>query len=441
MLRERIAELQARWAYLKYTIIDSRTPNPKLRRRSAPWPADEILFEESYTRISDPEAQVSELYEGALRWFQRSNEYNNGPLWAVRVYRSPTPGGREWLCSLADHVMLDGRGAVRLATALVAKDISELPAETDEFYEAIPSLSKGLPPVLVIIQEVFKAIIFPKLPTWISSWFGYVPTWPGVYQNKCIDSPWRTSLLSIPRDLADRFKAVAKSHGLRTLNPALYAVFCAAHWATFNSPLALQMTTLKDIRKPTDPYTAMGFFTFLVGTTPVGPHVDLWEVAQVYSRMCDAPGTLERGMNLIKMLELIPDGPFDPATSPPAPPNDRYPQGDKRAHTKAEAMVLRNINLMKPPQSGSGIWSNLAFMPLPDGADDMIFGVSASDTGGQPINCSTIGHEAGIRSEIAYLDGASMTREQVGRLHRNMRAIMEKVADGKGPWDFTTLSE
>ena len=61
-LEQRIAQIQAKFACLKYTIIDSRTHLPKLRRRATPWTTDQVLFEETYSPIADGQAQHAELF-------------------------------------------------------------------------------------------------------------------------------------------------------------------------------------------------------------------------------------------------------------------------------------------------------------------------------------------------------------------------------------------
>ncbi|VUC32193.1 unnamed protein product [Clonostachys rosea] len=439
-LTKRIDELQQLWPLLCVTIADQRTTNPKFRYRYSSWTADQILSSKTYeANPNNPKAERDSVYEMALRQFQVKISYDSDPLWGITLFRaSSNPDSQTLYVALTlDHVIIDGRGAVKLAKALVATDISHLAKEDVELYDkaGIGQGAEELPPYSLIAATIFRMVLVPRLPQVVKRWLGYVPAWPQKISQATIDSPWKSSIVDVPANLTLKLKDVGKKHGVATLNPTFHTAWVLAIWALFidgKSDEAIWDCSVKDLRDVDkgDPYCMAGHPTiYMWSTGRVKDQSRFWDLAQAYSNVSTDPQAALDGWNMMKMVNMMKNGPTNPEECKyRAPDFDSLPAGDKRACTLAEEEALKKINSMSPFQGMSGTWSNLSYLGLPEGATDMIFGVSGNATG-TAFNTCLVGHEGGARIQNAYSDGAAMAEDDVKRAESIFLHILQSIVE------------
>ncbi|WWC91282.1 uncharacterized protein L201_006225 [Kwoniella dendrophila CBS 6074] len=455
-LRNRIGKTQEIWPLLKCDIIDQRTTTPKIHCRSNPWTSTQILSEHTYTRKSDQsEDQIlNEIYEKALRSFQLDIDYSDKPLWGIKIYRSDTSeaDGQTYICLLIDHAIIDGRGAVKLASALICdeEEFSKLPRETIEFYQTRPKQYPIRPPIWFLIKTIFSLAILPNLPSWLSSWFGYKTIWPDELRKKPIEAEkWKSSIFSLDRETMQSLKQIGKQNGINTLNPLLYAIFCVAHWITFKSPLNVNSFTVKDLRNKTDPYCLFGRACVITHQHSYNDKTSIWELAKEYSKVCLDENRIQDGINLLRMIdldknEMLDTGPTIISSSSlssdlKSPKHEEFPKGDKTPKTKLEFKATEKINSLKTDNLISGIWSNIGYFRLPDKkCNDMIFGVSGNQTS-TPYNICLIGHENGIRIQNTWLEDVVMDEKEVKSIEITMKLVIDRLLDGNKDNTFESL--
>ncbi|KAJ1552454.1 hypothetical protein HK405_011268 [Cladochytrium tenue] len=446
-LAERLTEVQHLWPLLSVEVFDQRTPSPKLRYRHASWPTERVLAFDTYAvNERDPKAERDEVFDKALRLFQTKVSFDQDPLWRVTVFRaSYNPESRRvYLALTLDHAIIDGRGALKLAQALLAADISHLPKEDISLYVKVRESQKidETPSILFVLGTIFREALVPRLPIFAQNWMGYVPAWPQKIPRPTIESPWRSSIVDIPVSVMKALKGVGKRHGVATLNPTLHTAWTVALWAVQIlrkdgvDPRRVQFRdcSIKDLRDMAkgDPYCLAGhvaMFLWSSGAIPGdGATTKFWDLARSYSAVSLDPQAHADGFDLMRMLNLVSDGPVDPSKSAArAPASEELPAGDKRAHTLCEAQALDKINSLSPYGGMSGIWSNLAYSALPRGATDMVFGVSGSSTGPAFYTC-VVGHEGGVRLQNTYSNGAAVTAEEMRRAEELCLNVLESVA-------------
>lgn len=413
-----------------------------MRYRRASWDADQVLRRETYdANPADPGAERDWVYDRALRLFQEKVSFDSDPLWRVTLFRaSSNPDHHRLYLSLTlDHIIIDGRGAVKLARTLVADDISEHPKEDIAIYKGMGGEEiEGIPPYSFIASTIFSMLVIPRLPGFLQRWLGRIPAWPQKVARPPIDSPWKSSILDVPAGLMHKLKAAGKRHGIATLNPTLHTAWVLAIWTVFigrRDDLSIRDCSVKDLRDVSrgDPYCLAGHATmFMWSTGSLTTQSRFWDLARSYGGVSADPQAAVDGFNMMKMLNLVKEKPTKPEECRYRAPDPAVlPAGDKRAHTLREEGALKKINSLCPYDGLSGIWSNLSYMALPVGATDMIFGVSGNDTG-TAFNTCLVGHENGVRLQNAFSDGAAMTEEGVKKAEKIFVSILESIAAEEG---------
>lgn len=451
-LTTRLAQVQELWPLLCVAIVDQRTTRPKFQHRHSVWETQQILASETYVaNTDDPQAERDGVYDTAMRLFQTKVSYDRDPLWRVTIFRASSDAeqSRLYLALTVDHVIIDGRGAVKLAQALVAHDITQLPKEDVELYEKAYNNS-GLdkkPPHSTVVSFLIHAVLYPRLPVFVQRWLGHYPHWPQKAHRPTINSPWKSSVFDVPADLMQKLKVVGKSHGIATLNPTLHTAWVVALWAVLVHKEPNQIIrdcSIKDLRDVSkgDPYCVGGHATIYVWSSGVmTARSRFWKTAHSYAAVSIDPKAHTRGLNMVNLSNLLKDGPMDPETSKYQPPDSlELPAGDKRAHTLREEDALKKINSMAPYTDLSGSWSNISYVTLPKGATDMVFGVSGKATG-IAFNTCVVGHENGARFQNAYSDGAAMSEEEVKQVEKVCLDILKRITSDRKIDEDWCLSE
>ena len=212
-LGKRIIEVQQLWPLLSARITEQRTTSPKMQYSYWHWAPEQILYSTTYlANPDDLNAERDVMYDKALRMFQTQVSFDSDPAWGVILFRaSSNPDDhRLYLALVMDHVLCDGRGAVKLAKALVADDIAQLPKEDIELYAKVRIGADGLPPVSVIATTMFRHLVIPRLPGFMQNWLGYVPAWPQKISQPTIDSPWKSSIVDVSAGLMQQLKDIGK---------------------------------------------------------------------------------------------------------------------------------------------------------------------------------------------------------------------------------------
>ncbi|KAH7304055.1 hypothetical protein B0I35DRAFT_445791 [Stachybotrys elegans] len=451
-LEARLAQVQELWPLLCVTIVGQRTPQPKMQHHYTQWETNQVLAYETYDAVpGNRAAERDAVYERALRLFQTKVSFDKDPQWRVTIFRAAQNAENErlYFSLTIDHVLIDGRGTVKLVNALLADDISSLPKEEPEFYHKA-ALGLGmdeLPPYTFILSTIYREVLRPRLPFFIQRWLGYHPVWPQTIPQPTIDSPWKSSIHDLSIESTQLLKQAGKKHEIATLNPSLHTAWIVALWAVFigQKQEGFRDISVKDLRDVSkgDPYCLGGNATvFMWSSGILTPQSRFWQVAQAYAAVSTDAASHEEGTKFMKMLNLAPDKALDPEScTQRAPDASELPAGDKRAHNLHEEEALKKINSLSPYGNMSGIWSNLSYFPLPKGAIDMVFGVSGNATG-TAFNTCLIGHEQGVRVQNAYSDGAAMREDGMKKAEQIFAKIIAAItSEQERDWSLAELLE
>jgi hypothetical protein len=426
---------------------------PKIQYRYKSWNPSRILAYDTYApNPKDAQAERDGIYEKALRRFQTKISFERDPLWQVVLWRADTDADkhRMYFTLLIDHLIIDGRGTIKLAKALVNRDISQLPKEDISLYTKI-GLGQDmdvLPPYSFIASLMLKGATYPLLPGFLQRWLGQHPVWPEKISKAPIDSPWRSSILDIPSDVIQKLKKVGPKHGVASLNATLHGAWVVTLWALFldrdeNRAQMLKDISVKDLRDvgKGDPYCLGGHPTMYIWSSGLlTGDTRFWAMTKTYEAVSTDSLAHADGTNIMRMANLFKDAALDPADSKHrAPDSQALPVGDKRAHTLREEDALRRINSLSPYDGLSGIWSNLSYVPLPERTIDMVIGCSGTATG-TAFNTCVLGHENGARVQSAYADGAAMRERDVKEVERMFLGVLKSVAaNGDRDWVLQDL--
>ena len=384
------------------------------------------MYEPSPDRIKEKETVLFD----AIEQVEKADIHD--PLWRTSTYTSPTELGPAYLTVTADHALVDGRGLQLLVLALLCSDIAHLPSETLSDVAVFEDTIDIRPSYTHLVPAIWRQLLLPLLPHLVQNVFRNPPAWPS---DEFKVGPTKVSggksLIDIEIDLVNRLKAVGKHRGVQTLHPIVKVAYLFATWSVFGrkhgdkaTPFLLDSTTPRSERSPKlgHGYCTGNYVSSFSHHASFTESNDFWvEAVKVATNLTSASGQ-RFALGQMGLLAYLPDP--DPATNTLEP-----------GPTGWENYFYALSEGLKPFMASISV-SNLGYVNLPDGADDLIWSQGSSPFG-PAIAANVIGHERGIRIVAVWREGSAVTRKQVDEMHRVYRKILERLTDDT--WRETTL--
>jgi hypothetical protein len=245
-----------------------------------------------------------------------SFDIRTGPLW--RVALAVDIHGASCKVGLTiHHMIIDGRGGSNLfgeflsllsPSAPALPDLVEDPPKLAPAFEATTTLK---PSLLLILRALFDAFIIDKLPFALLP-TSYLPLWvrPALPRVTHRGAP-SAVLMQISAADVQALKAVARAHGVRTLQPVLYTATLAAlhtvlgpedvHYVHARTPMSLRTPELGH------PAATGNFVGDLSAHHALAPASPFWETACAYAASITGPAARATAQATMGILTLLPD--------------------------------------------------------------------------------------------------------------------------------------
>lgn len=421
-LEIRVSDLQFRLPRLNVCVAGAKTNQPRYEN-GAPWAAKEIVQEGRFApnAHTDLDAEMAAILQSQEEAFA-AQDFEQSPMMRVTLLTSPE---REYgyLVACFNHIMVDGRGALRLVHLLTAHGVNlpieafEKPARLDDTLDIKPD-ARYLAPI------VFREIIVPKLPKSLQKKWKAKDPWPGErVGSHPADAPGALSFARVSLDVVERCKRAGKARGVRTFHPILKMAYMAALWRVFGPAstsaghsLRLVALTSRDERRTRAGHSAVTgcYVSNPEYYTKVSGDHKFWSVTRTMANWLSERGVFTGRYNNGLLYE-IPDGrtPMDPNYDPAQP-------------TGFEQYIGARAAAAAPFRNSIGV-HNLGMARLPQGAEDHAWSQTASPYA--PVwNINVISHEGGLRLSSVYRDGSAVTKAQTDALLHVLQVVLERIA-------------
>lgn len=409
-LQSRILLLQQSFPHLAADLKEPRSAHPYWEQGLD---RHDILERRRYT-------ETKEVEEGILAVAAASCGVERGPLWKVMLHNPSNGSGPVYLTVSVAHELADGRGVLRLTTALLNDE--PLPQEsllsTKLLHETVnitSSWSYWLPRRALQLAQAY-------LPAFITTYLD-TPVWPASQvATDHLLLPGRLAVHTLDQDLVSALKSLSLYQGIPTLTPVLELAFLVAIWHITSEicslrPYVLSVATPIDERDPslghafcTGQYTSSHLFAL-----EMKPDLLFWSTARSLAFQLAHPASRITARMNIGMLDSISSGSVH--------------SSDPRKSTGMEAHLL-DTAASSTPFAQSISFSNLGRTELPANASDLLIAGSPS-IGDPPWEVVLCGHQGGIRLCTAYRDGAAMKQGTVERVLMSWAGVLRGlVVDG-----------
>jgi hypothetical protein len=404
-LSGRIADLLSRIPLLSAEVRDSRTRTPYFSPKS--WTSQDYLHEEQINGLDR-----DEVLRLAIRKIEEEDE--DKPLW--HVIRYVARSGKAYLAISAQHELMDGQGLMRLAQAITAHDISEIPTEVFDTQLGMAGPDYQ-PSIGFLLPIIYRERIIPLLPTWLSSYLR-PPTWPTTIDEHPSTAPWNFSILTLAPQTIKDVSRKGKEGGVNTLHPILKVAYLQAMRDTYGpaTPNAVFIGESPRSERSDDPANGHSYLAgnYVSGSSWTLPQSgEFWEWCQSYSTYLRTTGISE-GRQAIGLLAYLPD-----------PPS--FNSDDKRRATGWEDDYLTKFDSGQNTYSQSLSFSNLGRVSLESmgGAEDLVWGFPGSPFA-PPLSVALVGHEDGLRVYSTWREGCPVTRKSAGQVELAFKRILEE---------------
>ncbi|RSH78949.1 uncharacterized protein EHS24_001872 [Apiotrichum porosum] len=409
-IKSRVEKVQQLFPLLQARIVDGHTTQPAFELRD-PWHPSEIVRERTLSETED-DGDDAALIQCQLQRSQRVDYYTR-PAWSVDLIH----GAKTSFLGLnTNHVIMDGRGSLRLLAALTQPDGME-GLSTETLGASLYDNTVDIKPTLKTMIPVFwQEIIVPILPVWLQQRV-ISSTWPGA-QPTPLNRDFDVALASLSASTTALLKATAKARGVPTLHPVLQTAYVAASWAVFHKDadeLTFVTSAPRSERTPTLGHSAVtSVYVNVLEDKGIarGSH-NFWDEAQRLSAHLTDPSTIDTCRRTIGLLAWMPD---------PTPGKDGITGWDRYFTMRATAAA---------PFFDSLMVSNLGAMSLPPGATDSLWS-QINHPCTLALCGSLFGHNGGLRLTTTFFEGVPATKAEVDRVHRLWEGILTQVATGAG---------
>ncbi|KAL8290427.1 hypothetical protein RQP46_002685 [Phenoliferia psychrophenolica] len=410
-----ITSLLQRYPLLSCVITDVRTTTPIFKQRAVI--ADEVLMVEEEAEPRTAEEALLFGLEAAAKI-----DVEEGPLWNVHFLRTKGEEGPSRLILAVNHTVSDGAGTKALLVELLNSIFSPNPSETPE--EALTTLPPTMeasidvrPPWLLMLREVFAALIVPRLPSLLR------PTPPiPVYPSPPLIAPHTrhtaVRLATFPSSLVASLKAVGASNGVATIHPILHSCLLTALFAAssalpgkheFATGTAISVRDSKLHPTATGNYVASLTSSYSSSSsTPPAFDFDFWGATREYARRVTDPTERAWAKGTMGMMTYIPDG----------------VQGSE---TGWEVFLKDQVQAEHPWKFTAGL-SNLGAVKVPLAGVEVAWAQTAPGVGCFEFNVISV-QDGAFAVSLSWRDG-TVHEGAVDRLWTAFQTSIEKVASG-----------
>lgn len=473
-LQNRVNSVQRSIHHLWSEVIDGETNKPKLRLRpEGPWPASQIVRDDTYDasmadNTEEVEAKLLEMEIERMKarvigrvvpWqvtrYIPSGEYVNSRLSSDtdKTYISgvSTLCGDHPVKSLIDyhthssdphyiaisiyHHIADGIGGLHLSQYLLNPSSSLIPQPSlAPRMEDFISLSLSLP---FLIGEAYHELLVPSLPKSLRSALTRQPCWPGEnVKGRVTAYPEAQVTIHIPSSWTRALKYEGKAQGVPTLHPILESAYMMAMQEVLgNAECHIEICTPMNVRSSQSQiggvYTTSLHQSFPPShLTPAhsNPTHDClvetcWDLARATSLHHSSKTAKKLAKQKIGSLALIPD-----------PKSFKSPHAEntkRRTKTGWEEFMWSSLDRPAPYRTSVAM-SNLGNIgKFPSGCNGMRWSQSANPFE-HALLISIAGHEGGIEVTTAFRDGCAAGREEVKKVSKRFKQILERLIQGDG---------
>lgn len=312
---------------------------------------------------------------------------------------------------------MDGQGLMRLAQAITANGISNIPTEVFDTQLGMAGADYK-PSISFLLPIIFREKVIPLLPTWLSTHIRPHPTWPETIDKHPNKAPWDFSILSLPPHIIKDVSSKGKEMGVNTLHPILKVAYLQAMREIYgpSSPDAVFISESPRSERSDDPADGHSYLAgnYVSGSSWTLPQSgDFWECCKSYSTYLRTTGIAD-GRQAIGLLSYLPDPPT-------------FQSNDKRRATGWEDEYLSKFESGQNTYSQSLSFSNLGRVSLErmGRAEDLVWGFPGSPFA-PPLSVALVGHEGGLRVYSTWREGCPVTKESVGEVELAFTRILEE---------------
>lgn len=306
--------LLAQHPLLACFVAEARTTAPRWAKIVG-LTAEDVVDESADNGMGGPEDVLSRAFDAGAELAA-----GRKALWRVWLGPKDDEGGRR-ITMLLNHILADGTATRNLFAELLrlvrdrstpVNDVAAFPPTREDSIPIKPSL-------LTIAKVVFWDLVAPKLPAFLR------PSPPTtVFPNPPLVPPYLQSTafrsLSLPASLVADLKAQAKSHGVNTLHPIIFAAGLAsasvlAPGGTVvggDSPISVRSA---DYGHPSCTGNYIIDITTIYDSSLASSSV--WSTCRTYAERLVDPSVRRAAHEHIGMLAYIPDGLVAPSADAP----------------------------------------------------------------------------------------------------------------------------
>lgn len=431
-LEVRVGELQVRLPRLNACVIHSKTDHP-CYESGAPWAAKEIVQDGGFTPIDDNDAEMAMILHNETERFD-SQDFDHSPMWQVSLLTSPD-AEYGYLVACFNHLVVDGRGSLRLVHLLTARGIN-LPVESFDQPKRLDDTIDLKPDARYLTPILFREAIVPKLPKPLQKKFKAKDPWPAErVGSHPTEAPGNICFCTVPLSTIEMCKEQGKVRGVKTLHPILKMAYMAALWRVFASNPPYQSVRLigltsRDERKSRLGHSAVTgcYVTNPEYTTKISGFDRFWSEARQLSSFLKGQRGIELGRFNNGVLYHIPDSDI----------NELDPQYDPHMPTGWERHWAQRAAASAPFRTSLAI-HNLGAARLPQGAEDHAWSQTASPYA--PVwNINVLTHEGGLRLSTVFRDGCGATKAQTDMLLAVMKRVLGRLTLGEADQTIAELT-
>lgn len=434
-LRTRARELIAQFPLLKGRVIDGRTTSPKwdvlsaeeVSRGLESLVCDRSLLDLvssnplvsiaycSYIIPQQPSPDLEGIVSHELNDTQPLRVSSNGLLWRVSRYSSSNATGPAFLALTINHVISDGKSGLALFNALLAPNTSPETPRSGALPPTLESTVDCRPGYLYMLNVIWKELLVPKLPAFLSNPLKQTPCWPG-QPASAGNLRAMYKHITLGSNQVARLKALGKANQVNTLHPILEMAAVVALWQTFgareiayDTPISVRDSSLG--HPPMTGNYVANLESRISCSADGGER--FWDKTREFSTWLSSDTGRRQAISAMGMLVHIPDGQNDVAPDSPTP-------------TGWETFLLDKMS--RAPSSSLEV-SNLGYTQLPPNAQSVVFAQTPSPFI-PPVVINAVGHQRGLELVVCGREGAFASDcKDVADFGRTYQAVLGYLAD------------
>ncbi|BGP31067.1 hypothetical protein JCM10296v2_002831 [Rhodotorula toruloides] len=313
-VRAAVDSLLAQNPLLACYVADARTVTPRWAKIEG-LKADDVVDESADDGQGGPEDVLSRAFGAGI-----DSTTGQKALWRVWLGPKDDEGGRR-VTLLINHISADGT-ATRNLFAELLRFVRDGSASSNENVALAPTREDSIPikpSLLTVAKVVFSDLVAPKVPALLrpappTTVFPNPPLVPPYLQPTAFRS------LSLPASLVADLKAQAKSHGVSTLHPIIFAAGLASASVLApegtvvggDSPISVRSA---EYGHPSCSGNYIIDFTTIYDSSLATS--SFWSTCRAYAERLVDPSVRHAAHEHIGLLAYVPDGPVPPSADAP----------------------------------------------------------------------------------------------------------------------------